>query len=456
MIAGFALGAVYALASSSIVITYVSSGVLNFAYAALAFFVARFYYFLHVQENWALVPAALVSIAIVGPLLGAFLWVIVFRSLRLASPLIKIVVTVGMSVAIPPIAILLFKNVPIVTPPGLAPEPVSVFNVLGTTITLDQVIIYACTIVILAGGVAIIRWTDAGLLVRAVVDSEAMAALSGVRRTTVMISVWSISTFIAGLTGVLAAPVIGLDISSFTVLIAAAFAAVVAARLRNLGIAVLVGLSMGVATSIAQYYLPSTSQITADVTPSIPFVFIVVFLVYNLIRRRTVLDTQSLGGPLDRAIAPQGGGDAPAPAPHRSGGATSRGTLGSRLIPIVPLVVVAVLPLILSGIWIGMLALGIGYAVCFLSFRIVIGEAGIVWLCEITFAGIGAVVTAELATNYWVAYHSRPDRGSPGVCGHRYDHRVRCHAAWRSVRGPGHACLRSACRQSGVPDFLDL
>ena len=158
--------------------------------------------------------------------------------------------------------------------------------------TLDQVIIYACTIVILAGGAAVLRWTQAGVMVRAVVDSDAMSALSGIRPGVVAVSVWAISTFIGGLAGVLAAPIIGLDINSFTVLIAAAFAAVVAARLRNLGVAVLVGLLMGIATSLVQRYLPSTSQFTADVVPSIPFAFIVVFLAYSLIRRGAVRESQ--------------------------------------------------------------------------------------------------------------------------------------------------------------------
>ena len=398
ILAGFALGGVYALAASGIVITYVSSGILNFAYAALAFFVGRLYYYLHVQQHWGLVPAAVGSIVVVGPLLGVFLWAVLFRFLRLASPLIKIVVTVGLSVCIAPITILLFGNIPIVSPPGLAPQPVRVFHVLGTVVTLDQVIIYVCAIVILAGGAAVLRWTDAGLLVRAVVDSDAMASLSGIRPATVAVSVWAISTFMAGLAGVLAAPIIGLDINSFTVLIAAAFAAVVAARLRSLGVAVLVGLLMGVATSLVQRYLPSNSQFTADVVPSIPFAFIVVFLAYSLIRRGTVREAQSLGGPLDRAIAPQGGSEA-ALARAASVG-TSGAQLTSRILPIATLAVVAVLPLILGGIWVGMVALGLGYAVCFLSYTMVTGESGMVWLCQITFAGIGAVVTAELATKY--------------------------------------------------------
>ena len=398
IIAGLALGGVYALAASGIVITYVSSGILNFAYAALAFFVARFYYYLHVQQNWGSAAAAVVAIVVVGPLLGVFLWAVLFRHLRLASPLIKIVVTVGLSVCVAPITILLFGNIPIVSPPGLAPQPVRVFHVLGTVVTLDQVIIYACTIIILAGGAAVLRWTQAGVIVRAVVDSDAMASLSGIRPGVVAVSVWAISTFVGGLAGVLAAPIIGLDVNSFTVLIAAAFAAVVAARLRNLGVAVLVGLLMGIATSLVQRYLPSTSQFTADVVPSIPFVFIAVFLVYSLIRRGTVREAQSLGGPLDRAIAPQGGSEA---ALARAASVAAGGTqLTARILPIATLVVVAVLPLILGGIWLGMVALGLGYAVCFLSYTIVTGESGLVWLCQITFAGIGAVVTAELATRH--------------------------------------------------------
>ncbi len=67
---------------------------------------------------------------------------------------------------------------------------------------------------------------------------------------------WAVSTFLAGLAGVLAAPIIGLDPGDFTLLMAAAFAAVIAAKLRSLPIAVVVGLAMGVVTSLIQRYLP--------------------------------------------------------------------------------------------------------------------------------------------------------------------------------------------------------
>ena len=121
IIAGCALGAVYALASGGLVVTYVSSGILNFAYAAIAFFVARFYYFLHMQHGWGIAPAAVVSVLCAGPALGVLLWYVLFRFIRLASPLIKIVVTIGLAVSIPPITLMLFGNLDIFEPAGPGP-----------------------------------------------------------------------------------------------------------------------------------------------------------------------------------------------------------------------------------------------------------------------------------------------------------------------------------------------
>ncbi len=58
VIAGLVLGGIYAICSAGLVITYTSSGVLNFAFGAIAFFIARFYYFLNTQHTWSILPAA--------------------------------------------------------------------------------------------------------------------------------------------------------------------------------------------------------------------------------------------------------------------------------------------------------------------------------------------------------------------------------------------------------------
>jgi len=38
--------------------------------------------------------------------------------------------------------------------------------------------------------------------------------------------------------------------------------------------------------------------------------------------------------------------------------------------------------------------------VIFLSFTVVVGEGGMIWLCQASFAAIGAIGTAQLATNH--------------------------------------------------------
>jgi len=42
---------------------------------------------------------------------------------------------------------------------------------------------------------------------------------------------------------------------------------------------------------------------------------------------------------------------------------------------------------------------GVTFAIAFLSYTLITGEAGVISLCQITFAGIGAITTAELASN---------------------------------------------------------
>jgi branched-chain amino acid transport system permease protein len=397
VIAGLVLGGIYAIAAAGLVVTYLSAGVLNFAFGALAYFIARFYYFLNTQHHWSIAPAAVISILIAGPLLGAVLYFLLFRLLRLASALIKIVATVGLSVTLPPVATLLFGNQTILTAPGLAPQPVKVFHLFGVPVTMDQIIVYGSVVLVLLVGGFVLRYTDVGLRVRAMVDSPAMTSLSGTNPTAVSVAVWAASTLLAGLVGVLSAPIIGLDSGQFTLLMAAAFAAVIAAKLRSLPVAVVVGLLMGVAGSVVQYLLPANSAWTTDIIPSIPFAVTAIFLIYFMIRSGQINETAGVGGALDRAIAvtstAQGDTDWSSIAYARQ-----RAWLG----PAVFFGLICLLPLLTHGLWTGTVATGIAYGILFLSFTLMIGEGGMVWLCMITFAGVGGLTAGQLtAVHGW-------------------------------------------------------
>jgi branched-chain amino acid transport system permease protein len=394
VLAGLALGAIYAIASASLVVTFVSAGVLNFAFGSMAYFVARFYYWLNSQHGWPTDAAGAVSIVVVGPLLGIVLYVVLFRHLRDKSTLVKLVATIGLSVALPPIADLMFGTQTIEQAPGLATLSDTGFHFLGSAVSTDQVITYGFLVFVLVVGTAVLRLTDVGLKVRAMVDSEAMASLSGTNPRRVALGVWAVSSGLAGLAGILVAPSNTLTTTGMTELMAAAFAAVVAARLRSLAGAVGVSFLMGLVTDVIQKYLPPNSSFTAALIPSIPFGFILVALVVYLIRAGSLNEDAGVMGPLDQAIRP---------ANQDAGGASTQAVEVTRRtagLSALPLVVVAALPLVFHGssYWLGLVALGLCYAITFLTFTIVTGEGGMLWLSQIIFAGAGALATAQFVT----------------------------------------------------------
>lgn len=393
VLAGLATGSIFAIAAGSLVITYVASGVFNLSFAAMAFAVARFYYELHVEAGWGIAPAAIVSLVVFAPLLGALLYLVLFRYLQGRSVVVKLMATLGLSVALPPLVELAFGKLTAVTAPGLAPVPVKVFHVGGAVVNADQVAMYLGLLVVLVIGVGVLRFTDIGLKVRALVDSGALTSLSGTNPGRISMGVWAVSTMLAGLTGILVAPTSGLSVSGMTPLMTTAFAAVVAARLKNLPVAMGVGLLIGLASAVPLKWIDPNSSFSHYFLPCIPFIFMLAALLYFAARGQT--GDQATGGALDRAIAVEGGDSSVVP--------TAGLKIGRLPMPIVLtgvfLAVVAFLPQVFNVYWAGLTASGIVLAIVLLSYTLVTGEGGMLWLCQISFAGFGAVLVAELSTN---------------------------------------------------------
>jgi branched-chain amino acid transport system permease protein len=396
VLAGLALGAIYAIASASLVVTFVSAGILNFAFGSMAYFVARFYFWLNSQHGWQTDQAGAVSLLVVAPLMGVVLYALLFRHLRGKSTLIKLVATIGLSVALPPIADMTFGTQSITSAPGLASLSDKPFDFLGTPLTTDQVITYGFLLFVVITGTAVLRFTDVGLRVRAMVDSEAMTSMSGTNPGRVALGVWAFSATLAGLAGILVAPSQGLTTAGMTTLMAAAFAAVVVARLHSLIGAVVVSLVMGVVTDVIQKYLPPGSAVTAAIIPSIPFVFIVVALVYYLVRSGKLDEDAGVAGPLDTSVRPA----------NQNEGTADSGVLKGRaaVLGLLPLAVVACLPLIFHGsaYWLGLVPLGFCYGVIFLTFTLVTGEGGMLWLSQVIFAGVGALAAAQFVIEWHI------------------------------------------------------
>ncbi|HVU72693.1 MAG TPA: ABC transporter permease [Mycobacteriales bacterium] len=394
VLAGLALGAIYAIASASLVVTFVSAGVLNFSFSAMAYTVARFYYYLNTEHHWGTDTAGVVAIGAFAPLLGVVLYLVLFQFLRGKSTLTKVVATIGLSVALPPVADLAMGKKEILAAPGLANLNDKPHKFFSAQVTNDQIITYVFLVVVVALGSYIFTRTEAGLKVRAVVDSEALASLSGSNPHRVAMGVWAASTMLAGLAGVLVAPANGLNTGGMLLLMAAAFAPVVAARLRSLPAAVIIAIAMGLVTDVIQKWIQGT-DFAATLIPSIPFGFMLIALVYFTIKAGSLREESGARGALDAAIKPATE-DADVAAAEA---ASLRGW--SALLAGTPLIVVALLPVIFSGqsYWMNLVSLGICYSIIFLTYTLIAGEGGMMWLSQITFAGVGAMMTGQLVTH---------------------------------------------------------
>jgi branched-chain amino acid transport system permease protein len=120
--------------------------------------------------------------------------------------------------------------------------------------------------------------------------------------------------------------------------------------------------------------------------------------------RKTVTE-ENPGGTLDRAIdvrAVSSWAQArPSAGPDAEGRLRGLAARALRLATQNPFVVIAaILPLILSAYWVGPVAEGVALAIIFLSFTLLTGEGGMISLCQITFAGIGGLATAQVNATY--------------------------------------------------------
>ena len=102
LILGLVSASIYAVAASGLVVTYTTSGIFNFAHGAIAMFSAFVYWQLRSPDAWGLpAPVALVlTVFVFAPLLGVVIDRVIMRRLHDASTITKIVVSIGLLVAL--------------------------------------------------------------------------------------------------------------------------------------------------------------------------------------------------------------------------------------------------------------------------------------------------------------------------------------------------------------------
>jgi branched-subunit amino acid ABC-type transport system permease component len=384
---GVPTGCVYGLVAVGLVLTYKTSGVFNFAFGAQAFTSAVVFYICVRDHNWPLVPAAFFAIVVVSLALGLVLDQFIFKLLRTSPQLPKLVTTIGLMVGIPETVKAIFGGSTRNAPPSLAVG--HGWHIASLSINADGVVTLVATFFVVIALTVLFRWTPIGLRMRAVVESHRLVELNGINAEHVSTFSWLLSSLLAGMAGVLLAPLFTVvDSNNFTLLIVAASAAAVFAGLSSIPLALVGGIVLGALQQLLAYHLPLNSVLAKNIRPSMPFILLAVLLLVRPgLRRQDVTD-------------PLSGVDPPPPALAVTYMDPRLAKINRLLfLAFVTAVAIGVL-FLLPGLWVSYLAEGLALTTIFLSITVLVGIGGQISLCQASFAGLGAFTAGQLATRW--------------------------------------------------------
>jgi ABC-type branched-subunit amino acid transport system ATPase component/branched-subunit amino acid ABC-type transport system permease component len=395
VLSGVITGAIYSLVAAGVTLSYAATGIFNFAYGAIAYVSAVTYFELNTGRHWSIVPAALVVICIEAPLLGIVVDGAVFRRLTSASPAARVVAPVGLMIALPAAArfiidgLINWFDVALVKtqqlnsvgfPSGVGPVPRKEWDIPGgATLDSNQLALLIVAVVSAVGLWYIVRRMHIGLRMRAVVDSGSLAQLRGVDSGRTSRTAWIIGCVLAAMAGVFGAPVLGsLGANSFVTVQFVASAAAVLGGLRNVPVAAIGGVLLGVAQNLVFGYATFASDIKGFNT-AVPFVLLLGGLVVMTRDRR------------------------------RSGGTVSddgeAASLGRIPFPkwftaLVSGLFLFWLFVLADDYWVGVSINGLALAIVLLSFVVVTGLGGMVSLAQAAFVTSSGLMTGLLVVGH--------------------------------------------------------
>src|SRR6201995_2706188 len=163
IIDGVAFGCVYALLAVGLTLAYKTSGVFNLALGVQAFASGAVYYRLHLSDGWGILPAFVIAVLIVAPLIGVVLDRALFRFLRSAPPMARLITALGLLVAVPQIVLLWFHETNAVNPTGIVPRGGVVYPVFGAALDRDQLSIILGAALVAIGLTLVFRYTALGV-----------------------------------------------------------------------------------------------------------------------------------------------------------------------------------------------------------------------------------------------------------------------------------------------------
>jgi ABC-type branched-subunit amino acid transport system ATPase component/branched-subunit amino acid ABC-type transport system permease component len=377
IVIGLASGAVYGLAGMGLVLTFKTSGILNFGYGAVAALNVFAFYFLNVDHGVPWPAVAAICLLVIAPVLGLLLELLA-RSLANASETVKVVATVGLILIVEAIGEFWYPSNPPAFPHFLSQSTV---DILSVNVTWEQIILFLFSAV--AAGVLywFFRSVRLGIVMRGVVDNAELVSMAGDDPVRVRRWAWVIGTVFASVAGLLLAPALQMDGITLTTAVFAAFGAAAIGSFSSLPVTFAGGLVVGIATAFVDKYSATISWVSG-LPPALPFLILVLVLIviprHRLVQRRLAATVRV----------------------RRSYQAPARVRLASGAVAVALL---ATVPVVQGGkivLWSGALI----DVILFMSLGLLVRRSGQISLCQLAFAAVGAAAFGHFASGFGIPW----------------------------------------------------
>ena len=400
LLLGSAAGAINAAFGLGLLITHQGSGVVNFAFGAMATWAGYVYADLrrgaypfpipglperyHFAEDVGFWPAMLLALA-TAAVLSVMIHLLVFRPLAQAPALANVVASIGLVIVIISLIDQRFTdNAGLRVGPILPRKPVTLMT--DVTVPRDGLWLAALVLAIAAAAWVIFRFTRLGLVIRAAAENEKGAVLLGYSPSLLAAASFVGASVLGAFIVIMASPMIQLSSTVFTFgFLIPALGAAMVGRFRSIWPTVITGLTIGMVQS-------SFTKVQGDVSwfpqygarDGLPFIIIIVAMVVlgERLPDRSAVSTWKLPG---------------VPAAK-----VNALTVGA------PIAVAIAGLLLLGPLWRGAIITSLIGIVLALSLVVLTGFGGQTSLAQMAFAGVAGFTLSKLAIEWNVPFPIAP------------------------------------------------
>jgi ABC-type branched-subunit amino acid transport system ATPase component/branched-subunit amino acid ABC-type transport system permease component len=377
---GVGVGAVYALFAQGVVLIYRGSGLVNLAHGAIGTLCAYVCFVTLFEGAGQIFAVSLVGGVLAGGLVALGFQAVILARLRTAAPIVRLISTLGLLAVLQGLVEVLYE-------PGNHPVdpflPTGGFSIGDVRIENQRLVLLAIAGAVTAALWAFTLWTRTGLAISACARNELAAQTLGWSPDRLARLTWGLGGALAGGAMILAAPLTGLNPTTFTIVATvSALAAALLGGFQSFPLTLVGGLVVGIGETLATSYKSDIEDLVhqqplTGLQRGVPFLIIALVLV---VRGR--------GLPLRSHVAdrlPRLGSGVVRPAP---------------LVLVTGVLAAAVLFWFDDG-WASATSVTLTAGVIVLSIVVLAGFTGQVSLAQWALGGVGALIGGRLIQAGW-------------------------------------------------------